>query len=450
MQSGEVDDILNKVRVALEAGQVEDAIAALTSLHPVDRAEAFLDLEQASRKTLLQELDSQTTADLLEEMTEGDAAQVAAELQPSELADVLDEMSPEGAADILGDLPAAQAQSALAQMEDSSDVSPLLKYPDDSAGGIMSPDFIALGGEMSVDQVISHLREVSPRSESPYYLYVVGIQGELLGVVPLRELITSSPTRQMHSIMRGEIMSVRVDADQRELSAISKRYGLLLIPVVEHDGRLVGVVKSRDLVEVIEEEATDDLLRLGGVAASQPQVWSPLGRDIRRRLPWLYINLLTAFLAAWVVSLFESTIQRCAVLAVFQGVIAGQGGNAATQTLTLMVRGLALGEIDLGDTWKVLTREFLLGVVNGLAVGAAVGVGAYLWMGNGWLGAIVAVAMVGTIISAGIAGTVFPLLLRILKLDPALASGVLVTTVTDCVGFGFFLYLASISLSHLP
>ena len=442
----QVTDILEQVRSALEAGDVDRAIRSLQTLHPADRAEAFLDLENPDQQTILGELDTETTAGMLEEMSESEALEVAASLPPEDLAEVLDEMSPEGAADILGDLPKDQAASTLAQMEEAEEVQPLLQYPDDTAGGLMSPDFISLLPEMTVQHVIEHLREVSPGSDSPYYLYVTTEEGALQGVLPLRELITANPAAQVQSVMIRELRTVPVDTPQDELARVSKKYGLLLLPVVDAANKLVGVVKSRDLVEVIEEETEDDLFRLAGVASAEYVVWSPLRSDVSRRLPWLLINLGTAFFAAFVVSLFEATIERLAIVAVFQGIVAGQGGNAATQTITLMVRGLALQEVAFKDIWKLLMREVLLGVINGVTVGAAVGVGAYLWVGNWMLGAVIAIAMIGTIVVAGISGTVVPLILRATGLDPALASGVLVTAVTDSVGFGLFLSLATLFL----
>ena len=449
MHPNNVDDIIELVRTALEAGKLDDAILALRSLHPADRADAFMARDDSDQQTLLTGLDTQDRADLLEEMPGEDAAELASEFTPHELAEVLDEMYPEDAADILGDLPKAQAASTLAQMEEAPEVTPLLGYRVDSAGGIMSPEFFALSESETADEVIQRLRREQLGAETPYYLYVVSNLGELVGIVPLRELITADPHTTVRSIMRSDIVSVSVDTDQEELAQVMKRYRLLLMPVVDDNQRLVGVVKNEDLVDVIEEEATEDMYRLGGLADGQLQVWSPFRKSVARRLPWLYVNLVTAFLAAWVVSLFRSTLEELALLAIFQGIIAGQGGNAGTQTLTLIVRGLALGEVEFSDSARVLGREILIGLLHGAAVGAAVGIGAYWWMGMPWLGVIAAIAMVGTMLAAACAGTLFPLLLRFVKLDPALASGVLVTTITDCVGFGLFLYLATVFLPWL-
>ncbi len=445
----DVEQILGKVRVALESGRIDDAIQALTTLHPVDQAEAFLDLDEPTQKELLTKLDTQARAEILEEMPEEDAAEIASELPPQELAEVLDEMNPEVAADILSGLSDEQAASTLERMEEALEVKPLLEYREDTAGGLMSPEFIALEGSMTAEQVIAFLRAEHPVEDIPYYLYVVGPSRELLGVVPLRELIAAAPETPISKIMKSDVRSVPVTTDQEELAQISKRYRLLLLPVVDDRGRLVGVVKSSDLVDVIEEEATEDIFRLGGVSDGQIQVWSPVSKSIGRRLPWLMINLGTAFLAAWVVNLFHDTLAKLAVLAVFQGIIAGQGGNAGTQTLTLIVRGLALGEIEFRDTLRALSRELFIGFIHGVVVGAAVGLGAYVWMDMPFLGVIAAVSMVGTMLAAACAGTLIPLMLRACRLDPALASGVLVTTVTDCIGFGLFLYLASMYIGTL-
>jgi magnesium transporter len=445
----DVEDILSRIRIALEGGRIDYAIQELARLHPVDQAEAFLDLDEPTQMELLTKLDPQARADIFEEMPEEDAAELAAELPPQELAEVLDEMHPESAADILSELTEEQAASALERMEEATEVKPLMGYREDTAGGLMSPEFIALEGAMGAQQVIELLRSGQAVEDIPYYLYVLGPGRELVGVVPLRELIAAPPDRPVSEIMRGDVISVPVDTDQEELAKISKRYRLLLLPVVDQLGRMVGVVKSSDLVDVIEEEATEDIFRLGGVSDGQIQVWSPVSKSIGRRLPWLMVNLLTAFLAAWVVNLFHDTLAKLAVLAVFQGIIAGQGGNAGTQTLTLIVRGLALGEIEFRDTFRALARELFIGLIHGVAVGAAVGLGAYLWMDMPFLGVIAAIAMVGTMLAAACAGTLIPLLLRACHLDPALASGVLVTTVTDCVGFGLFLYLASVYSASL-
>lgn len=447
-----IDQTLDRIRAALEAGHVDAAIAALTALHPADRAEAYAELDQEDQKEVLPRLGLEDAAELFEQLEDDEAVEAAAILAPEHLADVLDEMNPDDAADVLGDLPPEQAASVIAQMdeEQKEDVVPLLAYEDDTAGGLMTPDVPHLRRQMTCQQAIDHLRQLHPDSETPYYLYVVDRNGKLIGVVGLRDLIVADPNRTVEDVMNRNAISVREGTDQEEVARLFTKYGLLAIPVVDAEGRLIGVIHSDDIVEVIEEEATEDIYRLANVSSGGDlQVFSPVRLSVQRRLPWLLINLGTAFLAASVVSLFESTIAQLAVLAVFQSIVAGQGGNAGTQTLAMMVRGLAMGEIEFKDAWRAMLREASIGVLHGLVVGTCVAIGAYLWKGIPMLGVVIGLAMIGNMIAAGIAGTLVPLTLKFFKLDPALASAVIVTTVTDCVGFGLFLGLATLFLPYL-
>ncbi len=445
-----IDDAVERVRLALETGQIEDAISYLNSLHPADRAETFADLETEDQHELLPRMDAESTAEILEELEDQDAVEAASHLSAAQLADVLDEMEPDAAADILGDLPPERAASALAAMEEADEVRPLLAYEDDTAGGLMTPEFFALREGMTSQQAIAFLRARDPDAEMPYYLYVVDAQDRLVGVLGLRALITSLPNAIVGDVMERDIRTVQAGTDQEEVANLMTKYSLLALPVVDADGKLAGVVRSSDIAHVIEEEATEDIHRLSNISSEGDLgPWTPVRTSVQRRLPWLYINLFTAFLAAWVVSQFEATIAQLAVLAVFQSIVAGQGGNAGTQTLAIMVRGLALGEIEIGDVGPALLREIGIGMMHGVAVGIAVGIGAWLWKGIPFLGVVIGLAMIGNMIAAGMAGTLVPLTLKSLKLDPALASAVLVTTVTDCVGFGLFLGLATAFLPLL-
>jgi len=445
-----IDDAVERVRAALEAGQIEDAIGYLNTLHPADRAETFADLETEDQHELLPRLDAESTAEIFEELEDDDALAATRHLTSAQLADVLDEMDPDAAADLLGDLPPDQAASALAEMEEADDVRPLLAYEDDTAGGLMTPEFFALREGMTAQQAIAFLRSRDLDAETPYYLYVVDAHDHLVGVLGLRALITSLPETVVADVMQRDIRTVQAGTDQEEVANLVTKYSLLALPVVDADGKLAGVIRSSDIAHVIEEEATEDIHRLSNISSDGDLgPWSPVRTSVQRRLPWLYVNLFTAFLAAWVVSQFEATIAQLAVLAVFQSIVAGQGGNAGTQTLAIMVRGLAVGEIEIRDVGPALVREIGIGLFHGLAVGIAVGVGAYLWKGIPFLGVVIGLSMVGNMVAAGVAGTLVPLTLKSLKLDPALASAVLVTTVTDTVGFGLFLGLATAFLPLL-
>ena len=445
-----IDTTLEQIRLALVGGKLDDAIRALTGLHPADRADAFSDLPDDTQARLLPRLDVGSAADLLEEMEDEEASDLAEALPVEALADVLDEMEPDEAANILGDLKPEQAQDVLAQMDEADEVRPLLAHPDETAGGQMTTSFIALRRFTTSQQAIDFLRQLDPDQETPYYLYVIDRYQKLIGIVGLRELVLSQPETTMETIMDRNVISVPAGTDQEEAARTMTRYDLASLPVVDAEGRLIGVITYDDIVDVIEEEATEDIYRLSGTSsASDLGVWSPIGLNVRRRLPWLVFNLFTAFLAASVISIFEGTIARLAALAVFQSIVAGEGGNAGTQALALMVRGIALGEVELKDVWRAIGRELLIGILHGLTIGLLVGIGAYLWRGNFWLGAVLGMAMIGNLLAAGMAGTLVPLSLKALKLDPALASAVIVTTVTDTVGFGLFLGLATAFLPLL-
>jgi magnesium transporter len=418
----------------------------LTRLRPADRAEAFSDLDYHHQAAILPRLGISDTADLLEELEDEEAIDVAETLPTERLADVLDEMEPDEAADILGDLPPERAAEALAEMEDRQEVLPLLSHPDESAGGLMTTSFIALQGDATTAEAIEFLREMEPESETPYYLYVVDAKGRLTGVVGLRDLVVAGPSTPLRKIMDEDILYVRSDADQEDVARTFARYDLAAVPVVGPDGELEGVITYDDIVDVLEEEATEDVYRLANVSDADLSIHSPITLAVRRRLPWLYLNTLTALFASWVISHFESLIAQVAVLAVFQSVVAGMGGNVATQSLAITVRALALGDIELRAAWKTLLKEAVTGLLHGAAVGVVVGFGVYMWRGSATLGLILGLALMGNMLVAEFVGTLIPLILKGLKMDPALASSVLVTAVTDSVGFALFLGLASLML----
>ncbi|MFQ5407183.1 MAG: magnesium transporter [Anaerolineales bacterium] len=450
MEAALFDDVLRDVRAALESEDISAAKQLLDSLHPADVAEAIGDLSLDEQTDVLPELDVDDAADVLEFLDEDEAAEIAANLPVATLATLLDEMEPDEAADVLLDLSSDQADAALAHMASADRVQPLLAHDDDTAGGRMTSQVPILRRWMTTTQAIAYLRTFQPERETHYYLYVVDRNRKLIGIVGLRELILAAPDERVETIMSDDVISVSVDADQETCTRLISRYELLALPVVDAAGQLVGVITHDDLVEVIEDEATEDIYALASVSAdSDLDVFSPITMMISRRLPWLYLNLGTAFLAAFVISRFEATIAQVAALAVFQSVVAGLGGNAGTQALAIAVRGLALGELEFRHARRAILRECLIGLTNGLAVGLAVGVVAYLWKGNPFLGVIMGLATLGNLFAAGIAGTLVPLTLKALRQDPALASSVLVTATTDSLGFGLFLGLATIFLPHL-
>jgi magnesium transporter len=281
-----------------------------------------------------------------------------------------------------------------------------------------------------------------------FYLYTVDDRRHLVGVTSLRRLLLVSPETPLKRIATTDVLSVRVETDQEEVARQVASYNLLAIPVVDLENKLVGVITVDDVIDVIKDEATEDIYRMAGVSTDD-SVFSPPTSSLRKRLPWLYVNLVTAFLAVGVVKAFEGTISQVTALAVFMPVVAGMGGNAGMQTLAVIVRGIALGELNIGNSRKALLKEGLVGLGNGVGLGGAAALAAWLLQGDPWLGVILGLAMLINMFIAATAGTLVPLGLRAMKVDPALASSVFITTLTDVFGFLAFLGLGTLFLRYL-
>ena len=441
--------VSERIRQALKMGQWDDAVALLQHLHPADRSEVFEALDEQEQQALVQHLGVENLAELLEWLDEEEAAEIAQRLDTERLADVLDEMDPDEAADLLGDLKPEQARQALAEMEEAEEVRPLLGYPDETAGGLMTTAYIALPREATLEEAIAFLRTIDPDTDIPNYLYVVDTNQRLVGVVSLADLLRAAPDTRLGQIMDPEVIYVTADTDQEEAARIMSKYDLSAVPVVDNAQRLIGVITFDDLVEVLEEEATEDIYHLASVSDEDLDPESPLPEQIKGRLPWLYLNTLTALFASWVISHFEHIIAQAAVLALFQSVVAGQGGNAASQNVAMAVRSLALGKISPKNLLRVLVKQFLAGLALGILVGTAVGLGVYFWRGNLYLSLVLGTALVANLSVGAVVGVLVPLGLKAVGVDPALASSILVTAVTDSAGFFIFLSLASRVLEHL-
>jgi magnesium transporter len=449
MEEELIESTLDEIRAALKAGRIAEAISALTRLHPADRADAFSELDGEAQSTILPRLDIPATADLLEELEDEEAADLAENLSTERLADVLDEMEPDEAADVLGDLPPETAARALAEMDDAEEVIPLLEHPDETAGGLMTTWLVTLQPNETASQAIEKLRTAELEEEGPYYLYVVDAREKLVGVVGMRDLVIAAPTTRVIDFMDPEVKYATAGIDQEDVARLMSRYDLSALPVVDEIGKLLGVITVDDVVDVLEEEATEDIYRLARLSDADLNIDSPVSLSVRRRLPWLFLSTLTALFASWVISNFEGILEQVAVLAVFQSVVAGMGGNAGTQSLAIAVRAIALGEVALKDIRRTIAKEVATGIIQGASVGLLAGIGVYLWRGNPWLGLILGLALIGNMLVAVVVGTMIPLILKALRQDPALASAVLVTAVTDSVGFAIFLGLATVLLPML-
>lgn len=446
----DIRPMLDEILALLEAQNSDAAIALLTSLHPADSAAILYDLERDVRDDLFSRFDAENGAALLAEFDADDQAELAHAVSQEQLNDIIAQMEPDDAADVLNELEPAEVAATLAAMspEDSEDMQELLEHDEDSAGGLMTSSIITLHDTLTAQEAIDTLRRLHPEEEAIYYLFVVDTAERLVGVVSLRALVMAPPTRSLSVIMDANVLTAHVETDQEECARLLARYDLLALPIVDDERRIVGMITADDIIDVIEEEATEDMYRLANLPENE-NVEDSLFRSSRRRLFWLMMNLPTAILAAWVVSQFDSTTQRVIALVPFMPIVAGMGGNAGIQTLTLIVRSLALGEIDTDEGLRALGRELAIGVINGLAFGSIIGLLGLLWKGNPVLGLVVGLAMLSNLIAAAIAGTVVPLTLRLLRIDPALASGVIVTTFTDVTGYTCLLGLATLLITYL-
>ncbi|MCL6471674.1 MAG: magnesium transporter [Firmicutes bacterium] len=434
----------------LKRDDIKKVISLLDKLHPADAAEIVSSLPDEYQKRIFETWDIPSAADALQEMDESEQIDIVDLLSTPLVSDILEEMAADDVADLLGGLDKQDAERILASMnrDDAAEALKLMQHKKDTAGGIMTPEFVALKKGMTAQQSIDLLREKAPTAETIYYVFVTNKEGQLIGVVSLRDLIIAKPNQRIEKIMNPNVIFVDVDTDQEEVANVMSRYDLLAVPVVDHEHNLLGIVTIDDVVDVIEEEASEDIYRLGGVVREE-RLDSSAIESIKNRLPWMTFNLVTAFLAASVVALFENSIDRLAILAVFMPIVAGMGGNMGTQTLTVTTRGIALGQLEFREGMRVVFRQIGVGVAIGAATGLLAALVAYFTNGNPFLGLVLFLSMMINMGVAGLAGAGIPIILRLLKQDPALGSGVIVTTFTDVSGFFTFLGLATLLLRYL-
>ncbi|MEO7273826.1 MAG: magnesium transporter [Vicinamibacterales bacterium] len=454
MAQRKLDVVLDSVKRLQRMGATANLVNLLQKQHPADLAQLFSELTDKDRQSafsLLVERNSRLAMEGLSELGPETGARLLAERSADEIVKLVQDLPSDDAAAIIDYLPEELAAAVLEQMQKrpaGGDVGELLEYEEQTAGRIMNPKVFALAEDMTAGEAITALQQGSRDVEVVFYLYVIDARRHLVGVVSLRRLLLISPPTPLQRIMTSDIISVRVDTDQEEVARQVASYNLLAIPVVDEENKLVGVITVDDVIDVIKDEATEDVYRLAGLTGDD-RVFSRPSESLRKRLPWLIVNLATAFLAASVVALFQNTISTVTALAVFMPVVAGMGGNAATQTLTVIVRGIALGELTWSNSRKALLKETVVGLGNGVACGLVGALVVFAVQGDYWLGGILGMAMVINMFIAATAGTLIPLALRAMKIDPALASSVFITTLTDVFGFLSFLGLGTLFIKYL-
>ena len=424
-------------------------IKYVESIHPVDILDVLRDYPE-DKEDILYRLPEGLIADIIDEADDEEKYSILMEFSENKQKNIVEEMSSDELTDLLGMLDEEKANKILEKMtdEDARKVRQLLSYDPDTAAGIMATEFVALKENMTVEETLKYLQKYGEENENIYDLYVVDNFDKLKGVISLKELVTKNFNTRISDVIHTKIEGIPYNTDQEEVGHRFEKYGYLTMPVVDNSNRLLGVVTFDDVMQILRDETTEDIHRLGGVDEGE-KVDGSLKDSVKSRLPWLIVNLVTAILAAAVVGMFEGTNQAVVSLATFMPIVTGMGGNAGTQTLTIIVRGLALGELNFKNMKKVFFKEIGVGVVTGVVIGFIIGVLGYIWEGNFMFGIIISVAMLLNMIVATITGYLVPVVLKKFKVDPALASSIFVTTFTDVLGFFFFLGLATLLIQYL-
>jgi len=446
--SQETTRILRKL---LASGMNARAQRLLGRMRPADRGPVLLGLSPPEIRTVI---------DLL--FQQHRAASTLRELPPDCLPQIFDALGDERLAGVIGRLEHDDRVEfvewldeerrdhvvALLPEEQRAELRMAELYPPSSAGRAMTTRFLALDESATAQEAIEAIRRAGDDAEAILYLYVVDEKGRLRGVLPLRRLVAASPDRRCGELMVEDPVTVRPEADQEEVAQIVARNNLLAVPVVDEEDRILGVITVDDVIDVITEEATEDIYRLAGLS-EEDRVFSPAHHAIRKRLPWMLLNLGATFVLAWVIGLFERTLEQIVALAFFMPVVAGMGGNGGIQALTVITRAIALGELEFSSGLRAVGKEVSVAIVIGIVVGAVAGTLAYLWQGNPYLGVVLFATMIITMAIAGIMGAAVPLLLKALGQDPAVGSGVFVTTLTDLSGYFAFLQIGTLLLDRL-
>ena len=438
-----------KLRETILQASLDEILELTEELHPVDLLEVLQEYEE-DQKAILEKFPDEYIAMVIDEAELDEKFILLSLFPPEQKQDIISEMSSDELADMLGNIDEDTQNRILEGMEEEhrEEIEELLSFSPETAGGIMATEFVSVKETMTIDETLKFLRDIAPNAETPYYIYVLDDQDILKGIVPIRAILTSLPDVLLKDVMLENVATIPASMDQEDVSNIFQKYGYMAMPVVNEEHVMLGIITVDDIMEVLSDEHTEDMYRLAGLDEEEEIDGSVLD-SIRSRLPWLLVNLVTAILASATVSLFDATISKVVALAVFMPLVTGMGGNAGTQTLTLIIRGIALGEIDYENKKEILRKEFLVGVLHGAALGLIVAILGGLWEGNAVFGLVIGVAMFLNMVIAALSGFFIPLLLKKMGIDPALASAVFVTTMTDVLGFFFFLGFATLMLTYL-
>ncbi|MGE0029552.1 MAG: magnesium transporter [Steroidobacteraceae bacterium] len=439
---------LAAIQAALAAGRLRGADRMVDAMHPAETALLLESLPPAQRALVWELVGAGIQGDVLVELSEEVRSELLAGMQPDELVAAAEGLAVDDLADLLAELPEAVTRQVLKSMDqqDRDRLSTVLAFPEDSAGGLMNTDTVTVRPDVPIEVVLRYLRMRGELPERTDCLFVVDRNDRYLGALPVARLLTVDPERIVSSEMDPEVAPILPAAPASEVARLFETRDLLSAAVVAEDGRLLGRITVDDVVDVVREQAEHPALAAAGLE-DEDDVFAGVRKSARRRALWLGINLLTALLASWVVGLFEATIEKVVALAVLMPVVASMGGIAGTQTVTLIIRGIALGQVQPSNARWLFFKELAVGALNGLVWAAAVAIATWLWFGTWDVAAVIFVAIVINLVAASMAGVLIPLTLKRMRIDPALAGGVILTTVTDVVGFAALLGLGALFLT---
>ena len=414
--------------------------------HAADLSSVFPSLSFPNQRRLFNLIDEkEIKGEIFSNVDEDTFLNLIEGMNLDEMVEILDLMPKDDVADLLGQLPVEKSDAILEMMkkEGSEEVEGLLHYGDDTAGGIMVPDFIALREDTTAREAIESLQEEHIDVEMPFYLYVVDSNGKLIGVSSLRQLVVVPPHTPLKDFMTTDVFAVKTDMDQEEVAKIVARYDILAVPVVDDTNELVGIVTVDDVIDIIREEATEDILKMAGVSGEEFVETQSVIRSTRIRLPWLFASCLGGIIAFFIIGHFEGSLKKLAYLAAFIPIIMGMGGNSGTQTSTIVVRGLATGRLNIRDTWPVVFKELSVGFILGAVYGLLIGTVAQLRYSTAMVAVSVALAVISSMAVAALVGSIVPMGFARINVDPAVATGPFVTTAIDIVSVYFYFQIAT-------